>query len=140
MRASQILSFTAVLMASITASAAETPPAPATPAEAPVSADPQNTTATFGDWVVRCSRGPEAGAKRVCEAVQSLVVKGQTAPIAQIAFGRSDKDHMITVLLPVKLKQISIIQSDSNCFDLLRFSDLANSLKRIASRGMGANR
>ena len=121
MRASQFLSFTAALMALITASAAETPPAPATPAQAPVSADPQNTTATFGDWVVRCSRGPEAGAKRICEAVQSLVVKGQTAPIVQIAFGRADKDQMMTVLLPVEVafaKPVTIGRDEAHAVTL----------------------
>ena len=74
-------------------------------ATAPVSAEPRETSATFGDWVARCQRIGAAGAeKSVCEAAQTLVIKGQQAPIAQIAFGRSEGGSVAaTVLLPINI-------------------------------------
>ncbi len=79
------------------------------PADTAVPSEPQQTSASFGDWVVRCDRPPQAGAKRVCEAAQALVIKGQQGPIAQIAFGHPPLDKGIdpalslTVLLPVNV-------------------------------------
>jgi len=81
---------------------AETKPTPAAPAApAPVSAEPQNTSASYGDWTVHCQRANDT-APRVCELEQSLQVQGQQSPIAQIAVGRpSFKDPMkIVVTLP----------------------------------------
>ena len=67
-------------------------------------ADPeiQTTTATYGDWILRCQRVVATPARRSCEIVQSIVIKGQNAPFAQIAFGKLDpKDPLsITLLLP----------------------------------------
>jgi len=69
---------------------------PATPAAAapqpstesgPVSAQPQATTASFGDWVMRCRRIDNAPSGATsCEVAQTLQVQGQ-GPIAEIAFG-----------------------------------------------------
>ena len=87
---------TALLLASAGLAAAQAPkpaqsaapPAPAK-APAPVSSDPQTQTATYGDWTLRCQRSADtAGAKRSCEIIQSVTVKGQTSPLAQIAVGR----------------------------------------------------
>jgi len=56
-------------------------------ASTPVSPVPQATTATFGDWVVRCRRIDQApGNPTACEVAQTLQVQGQ-GPIAEIAFG-----------------------------------------------------
>ena len=82
--------------------------APQTEKSAPVSTEPQQTSASFGDWVVRCERPVPTG-KRVCEAAQSLIIKGQQGPIAQIAFGHPPSDKGVdptlsmTVLLPVSI-------------------------------------
>ena len=82
--------------------------APQTETSAPVSTEPQQTSASFGDWVVRCERPMPTG-KRVCEAAQSLIIKGQQGPIAQIAFGHPPSDKgvdptlLLTVLLPVSI-------------------------------------
>ena len=41
-----------------------------------VSAEPQETSATFGDWAVRCDRVQEqAATARVCEVAEALVVR-----------------------------------------------------------------
>jgi invasion protein IalB len=79
-----------------------TKPAPtATPAA--VSDEPTSTTASYGDWVVRCQRAVEGDkAVKICEAAQSVQVQGQNGPIAEIAIGRlagGDPLHA-TVLLP----------------------------------------
>jgi invasion protein IalB len=82
--------------------AAPAPPAPPTPAPA-VSADPASTTATFGDWIMRCQRlGANAQPGRFCEVAQVLAVQGQTAPIAEIAVGRVDRNSKmrLTIALP----------------------------------------
>ena len=82
--------------------------APQTEKFPPVSTEPQQTSAKFGDWVVRCERPVPTG-KRVCEAAQSLIVRGQQNPIAQIAFGHAPTDKgvdpalLLTVLLPVSI-------------------------------------
>src|SRR5690242_6565044 len=69
----------------------------ATPA-APAPSDPAQTTATYGDWVLRCVR-PEKG-PHVCEVVQSMVVKGQQQPVAQVAVGYEKNDLRFTMLVP----------------------------------------
>ena len=69
------------------AAPAAAPQPPAKPPE-PVSSLPQATTASFGDWVLRCRRpdgGPDLAT--TCEVAQTLQVQGQ-GPIAEIAFGR----------------------------------------------------
>jgi invasion protein IalB len=111
------------LTALIAASAAQAQ----TPSPAPrpqVSADPAVTTATFGDWLLRCVRQPapagEAGEKndrvtaQICEVVQTVKVQGQTQPIAQLAIGRlpNSEDLILTAVLPVNISlpgQVGVI-------------------------------
>lgn len=45
---------------------------------------PEVTTATYGDWLLRCQQGADGPPQ--CEAVQTLAVDGR--PIARIAVGR----------------------------------------------------
>ena len=74
---------------------------PNAPPPAPVSAEPKTTTATYGDWTVRCETRPGEKAKRLCEVVQTLQVQGQQAPVAQVAFGRPEgagELHLIAAL------------------------------------------
>ena len=86
---------------------AQTPkPTPATSSPQPlppVSEEPAATTASFGDWVMRCQRtGEGEKAIRVCEAAQTIQVQGQTGPIAQIGIGRlsAGEPLRMTVVLP----------------------------------------
>lgn len=74
-------------------------PAPASP---PVPATPEHTTASFGDWVMRCDA---SSAKRVCEVAQMMTIQGQSAPVAQIAIGRPAKGEALrlTVVLPTNV-------------------------------------
>lgn len=70
------------------------------PSSQPVSATPERTTASFGDWILRCE-GTPTPAKRICEVAITMTVQGQTAPIAQIAFGRAARSDPIRVTLVV---------------------------------------
>ena len=87
------------LVASASVSA-QTPPAK--PAGAPaVPADPAQTTASYGDWVLRCVRtGDNASAPRACELVQTMVLQGQQQPVAQVALGYDKADLRLTLLVP----------------------------------------
>jgi invasion protein IalB len=86
---------------------AQAPSPTATPSSSrpslPVSDEPAATTATFGDWVMRCQRtGDGDKAVKTCEAAESIQVQGQTGPIAQIGIGRlaAGEPLRITVILP----------------------------------------
>lgn len=67
--------------------------------------DPQVTTATYQDWLVRCVTPPSSA--KVCEATQTIQVQAQQGqpggPIAVVAVGRlaADAPLRIAVQLPV---------------------------------------
>jgi invasion protein IalB len=124
-----ILAASAVLiLVGPAALAQQRPPAavPAAPANPPaVSADPQATTAAFGDWTLRCQRAGEgAQAQKICEIVQTIQAQGQ-GPVAQIAIGRIDpKDPLkITVVVPHNISipgsvRLSVDEKDAGPADL----------------------
>jgi invasion protein IalB len=94
-----------------TGAAAQSLPAkPVAPAN--VGAEPQSTSATFGDWVLRCQRqGDGAAAPKVCE-VALTVQTSQKATIAQIALGRLAKGEALhlTAQLPVDVSFPSVVK------------------------------
>jgi invasion protein IalB len=63
---------------------APTPQAQATPA-APVDQTPQRTTASYGDWVVRCETVPGPPPQKNCDMEQLAQVQGQAQPISRVA-------------------------------------------------------
>jgi invasion protein IalB len=68
-----------------------------------VDAEPRSTSASFGDWVLRCNRlDGAAPAHRICEIAQTVVVRGQRAPVAELALGRLNKTDSlrVTIVLP----------------------------------------
>lgn len=77
-----------------------------TTATPPIGAEPQNTSATYGDWILRCSRTGEGDkAVRVCEVALpfQIQVHGQEAPFGQLAFGRvnaKDPLHITFIMSP----------------------------------------
>ena len=101
MRAIQTALF-AILAAPVVAVAQPRPkppapvPAAAPPADTP--ATPQQTTATFGDWILRCTL-TTPGAKS-CEIVQGISSQDRT--VAQIALGHPAKGQplQMTILVP----------------------------------------
>lgn len=84
------------------------------------------TTASFGDWTLRCQRMDANGkVGRVCEVSQTLQVQGQAAPIAQVAIGRlkSADPLRLTAVLPVSLSfpssvQVASDEKDAKAVDL----------------------
>jgi invasion protein IalB len=79
-----------------------------------VTAEPENTTATFGDWTLRCQRvGEGAQSKRTCEVVQILRTQGQQGQqvtFAQIALGHpsAGQPMRLVVMLPVSVSFPSV--------------------------------
>src|SRR4029434_2284937 len=72
----------------------------------PMPTGPDTTTATFGDWTLRCRLTATAQTSaRSCELVQSIVLQGQTAPFAQLAIGRLSPGQplFITAVLPTNI-------------------------------------
>jgi invasion protein IalB len=88
-------------------------PKSATPASAaksesapPVDAEPNSTSASFGDWALRCQRlGNAAEAPRVCEVTQQVHAQDQQNPVAELAIGRLKKADplRLTIVLPVNV-------------------------------------
>ncbi|TNC04653.1 invasion protein [Methylobacterium terricola] len=78
---------------------------PAAEAAPTVPAEPGLTTATYGDWILRCQRLSGEAPSRVCEVSQTIQAQGQAAPVAQIAIGRlPGQDGLrMTVLLPANV-------------------------------------
>ena len=94
--------------------AAETPPKPAeTPAakSSAVPGEPAMTTATYGDWTLRCQRvGEGDNAAKVCEVAQTIQIQGQQAPIAQVAIGHAPpKGLHATIVLPTNISLPSVV-------------------------------
>jgi invasion protein IalB len=77
---------------------AATAPASAAPAAAADAGNPQATTATYGDWVVRCVV-PQPQAPRVCEAVTGVQAQGQQGLLAQVVVGRPAKDQPVHLIV-----------------------------------------
>jgi invasion protein IalB len=60
-------------------------PAPAQQAQAPTDQNPQRTTASYGDWVVRCETLPGPPPQKNCDMEQLAQVQGQANPISRVA-------------------------------------------------------
>ena len=69
-------------------------------ASQPGPAGPSSTTATYGDWTVRCVPPPHepAGAK-VCEVSQAIRIEDRPGIVAQVAFGTWPKDGPLRVVV-----------------------------------------
>lgn len=96
-------------------------PQAAAPAPAGVPAlvpsEPGVTTASFGDWTLRCQRlDANETSGRVCEVSQTIQVQGQAAPIAQVAIGRmkSADPLRLTTVVPVNVSFLSTVQIASD--------------------------
>ena len=109
---------TALVMMTVVGAAAQQaqqrPPAPkpaaappAAPAAAqPVSEVPQQTTATYGDWVVQCeTRSGETAQTCDMAQVQAAQVQGKNVPFSRIAIGKPDKGQpdKLIVQVPVNV-------------------------------------
>lgn len=91
-----------------------------------VDSEPNSTTASFGDWSVRCQRIVDGNdVQRVCEVVQQMRAQDQQSPVAELAIGRVKKGDplRLTALLPVNVTfptspSFSSSGNDSELLDL----------------------
>jgi invasion protein IalB len=99
---------------------------PAAPAPQPIPSEPSVTTASFGDWTLRCQRVDDNGkTSRICEVAQMMQAQGQQTPIAQVALGRmaAGEPLRITAVMPVSVSfpssvQITLGDKDAKPLDL----------------------
>ena len=73
------------------------------PGVAAQPAAPQQTTATYDDWIVRCEAQPGPPPQKTCEMVQFTQVKGQPGVLTQIAIGRPVKGQPIKLVIQVPI-------------------------------------
>jgi invasion protein IalB len=75
----------------------------AQPATPPSPATPQQTTASFDDWIVRCETRAGPPVQKTCEMVQFTQTKGQQGVLSEIAIGRPIKNQpfKLAVQLPI---------------------------------------
>jgi invasion protein IalB len=86
-------------------------PAQATPAQAPAAPEAERSTASFGDWTVRCERIAGPPPRRQCEMTQGVQAQqqgaqaGQPQVVAQWAVGRmvSNEAFRLVTVLPVNI-------------------------------------
>ncbi|RCW20640.1 invasion protein IalB [Ciceribacter lividus] len=90
---------------------------------AAVPAEPAVTTASYGNWVLRCVNLPagkdgQAAAIPVtsCEVSETVQVQGQAQPVAQIALGRipGDKTLILTAVLPSNIAIPGMVHISGN--------------------------
>lgn len=79
--------------------------AQAAPAQtpAPAQTQPQRTTATYGDWTLRCEQQDGPPPRKLCEIVQTATTQGQANPVAQIAIGRANKTEAFRVVIQLPI-------------------------------------
>src|SRR5690349_7238180 len=107
-QSSIIVALAVVMLAGQAMAQTQAPKPPPTPPQQqggggalPMPSDPAQTTASYGDWVLRCVRTGDKGAgPRVCELVQTMVLQGQQQPVAQVAVGYDKNDLRMTLLVP----------------------------------------
>jgi invasion protein IalB len=78
---------------------------------APVGGEPEATTASYGDWVLRCQRVTTGGtAQSVCDVSQTVQAQGQQNPLLQLIFGQTVlKEPMkLTIYVPVDVSFPSV--------------------------------
>lgn len=86
-----------------TAAPAQSKKPASAPAATPDGNAPQATTATYGEWVVRCAVSqPKDGTMKggkVCEALTGVQAQGQQGLFAQVAVGRIAKDQPVRLVV-----------------------------------------
>jgi invasion protein IalB len=99
----------ALLMASVISAIAQQPvrPAPAQhpappPAHLPAQTDvPQQTTATYGDWVVQCAVNNSPSSQPVCDMAQVTQLQGKNLPFSRVSIARPDKGQLVRLIVQV---------------------------------------
>jgi len=89
--------------------------------------DPNFKSVGFGDWTLHCqSIGAAPQVRRSCEVVQTINLKDQTAPFAEIALGKPSPTEamMVTVVVPINVSfpssvQIAVNEKDNQIYELI---------------------
>lgn len=82
-------------------------PAPATPPAAAPGNDqqrgngPQQTTATYGDWVVQCVVNTSPPSEPVCDMAQVTQLQGKNVPFSRIAVAHPEKGQPVKLVVQV---------------------------------------
>ena len=108
---------TAAVVASLSAAAqGQQPQRPAPPAARPAPAahpaaapgneqqrgnEPQQTTATYGDWVVQCVVNTSPPSEPVCDMAQVTQVQGKNLPFSRVAVARPEKGQPVKLIVQV---------------------------------------
>jgi invasion protein IalB len=97
---------------------AQAPAAPAAPAPQ-TSQTPQRTTASYGDWVVRCETQTGPPPQKACDMEQLAQVQGQTSPISRVAIPLPAKGEPLKlfVQLPVNASLVAPIRITTDAKD-----------------------
>ena len=84
---------------------AQAPQAPAPQHAAPVDQNPQRTTASYGDWVVRCEVTAGPPPQKNCDMEQLAQVQGQPNPISRAAIPLPPKGEppKLFIQLPINV-------------------------------------
>jgi invasion protein IalB len=106
--------------------AAAAPSAAAAPPAAGVAATPSRTTASFGDWTLRCDRVADATPpKRTCELGLTVQHAGDQSVLAQVAVGRTAAGEPLrfTAVLPANISvgtapKLAVEGKDAGAVDL----------------------
>lgn len=65
----------------------------------------QSTSASYGDWVVRCVTRGKKPPRKICEMEQTTEVRGKHVPLSRIAIARPVRGRPLTLVaqLPVNV-------------------------------------
>lgn len=133
-----------------------TPPRPA-PTTTPATDTPQQTTATYGDWVVQCVARPNGDPGEACDMAQvtQAQVQGKSVPFSRVAIGLAEKGQLpkLVVQVPVNVSFATNVHiqtadddpgmiapfancSPNGCFAIFELKDeLLKKLRTAASTG-----
>jgi invasion protein IalB len=80
---------------------------------------PQQTTATYADWIVQCVTRTGQQPEKVCDMAQVTQVKGKNVPFSRIAIPRPDKGQPVKLVVQVPVNvsfqtSVKIQTSDSD--------------------------
>jgi invasion protein IalB len=129
-------------MAVLMAAQAQQPPRPApvqhpvpvthTPAPAVAPNEsfevPQQTTATYGDWVVQCVQSNSPPTEPVCDMAQVTQLQGRNVPFSRVAIGRPEKGQPVKLIVQVPVNasfstQVHIQTGDDDPGVIAPFTD-----------------
>ena len=99
-------------------------PAPRPPAATPGNDqqhgnEPQQTTATYGDWVVHCVVNNATPSELVCDMAQVTQLQGKNVPFSRVAVAHPEKGQPVKLIVQVPVNasfatQVHIQTSDQD--------------------------